>query len=372
MDLQGFWADNEESLGKPFSTDKPRAAVVVAVDDHWLLGEMRVESTVRYYRDAGYRAEVNRACNRRTLARLGRAFFPDDVFPSPPRRIEEVFGSELVLTEGSTPWLESRVESIADLKAILRKVERMGHEELEGFVFPEEFHAAEADWRARGGEPLRLGATIRGPVTVGTSVCGTMNYLHFVLDYPDVMDDFVRLLATRSAEYLKLLRARTGADAHGLRILDDNCCLLSPGLYERFGYPVLRALFDELSPNPSAVGGDIRYQHSDSAMGHLLPFFRDLRMTGLNLGPTIHPKTIRDAVPSAVIYGQVPPETLARGKRDEIRAAVRRDVEAVGGDGGLVLTTAGSVREGTSLDSILLFLEAVDELSTGRRPAPPS
>ncbi len=358
MDLARFWAENEASLARPFSTDKPRVPVVVSVDDHWLIQEMRLPSTVRYYQDVAYREEAHRACNRRTLAALGRAFFPEEVFPAPPRRIEEVFGSEIVLTEGGTPWLQPRVETIDDLKATLRRVERL---DLRSFVFHEAYCAAEEEWRAAGRAPLALGTSIRGPVTVGTSVCGTMTYLEFVLDYPDVMDEFVRLLAARSVEYLRLLRERTGAPPRGLSILDDNCCLLSPRLYERFGYPVLRTLFDTFSPTPGAVGGDERYQHSDSAMGHLLPFFRELRMTGLNLGPTVDPRAIREAVPTAVIHGQVPPATLAEGTREEIRAAVKRDVEAVGGDGGLVLATAGSVRAGTSLASILTFMEAAEE-----------
>ena len=359
MDVIRFWVENDECLAKPFSTSKPRAPVIISVDDHWLIEEMKLPSTVRYYSNVSYREAVHRECNARTLGALGRTFFPGRVFPRPPRRIEEVFGSEIVLTEGGTPWLESRVETIDDLKAILRRVEAL---DLASFVFDDEYLAAEASWRAGDGGPLRLGGSIRGPVTVGTSVCGTMNYLSIVLDHPDVMDEFVSLLTAKSIDYLTLLRERTGAEARGLKFLDDNCCLLSPRLYERFGYPVLRDLFDRFSPEPNAVGGDERYQHSDSEMSHLLPFFGELRMTGLNLGPTVDPTRIRAAVPTAVIHGQVPPETLANGDRAEIRAAVARAVAAVGGDGGLILTTAGSVRAGTSLDSIVLFMEAAEEI----------
>ena len=359
VDLARFWTENDECLAKPFSTAKPRAPIIVSVDDHWLIEEMKLPSTVRYYEDVPYRESIHQDCNARTVATLGRAFFPERVFPRPPRRIEEVFGSEIVLTEGGTPWLESRVETIADLKAILRRVESL---DLTSFVLDDAYLAAESEWLASGGQPLRLGGSIRGPVTVGTSVCGTMNYLSFVLDHPDVMDDFVALLAAKSIEYLTLQRGRTGGEARGLKFLDDNCCLLSPRLYERFGYPILRDLFDRFSPRPGAVGGDERYQHSDSETTHLLPFFRDLRMTGLNLGPTVDPTRIRQTVPTAVIHGQVPPETLADGSRAELRAAVAHDFAAVGGDGGLVLTTAGSVRAGTSLESIRWFMEAAAEL----------
>jgi uroporphyrinogen decarboxylase len=358
LDLERFWAESDHSLGLPFSTAKPRVPIIISVDDHWLLEEMRVDSTVRFYRDPEFRQEQHRACNQRTLAVLGRAFFPDDVFPSPPKRIEEVFGSVQVLTEGGTPWLEPGVAEPQNLVAVLDRVVKM---DLAEFVLTEQCLQAESDWRAEGRTIPVAGTSIRGPITVGTSVCGTMNYLQWIIECPELMSDFVSLLAARSVEYLRLLRSHTGADPTGLKTLDDNCCLVSPKHYERFGLPMLQAMFDEFSPNPGAMHGDERYQHSDSDMAHLLPFFRELRMTALNLGPTVHPLTIRQAVPTAMVHGQVPPATLATATRDEIRAAVRRDVEAVGGDGGLVLTTAGSVRAGTSLQQILTFIEAADE-----------
>ena len=358
VDLQQFWTESDLSLAQPFSINKPRVPVIVSVDDHWLLEAMHVESTVRFYSDADYRARVQRQCNRDTEVALGRAFFPEEVFAHPPKRIEEVFGATQVLTEGGTPWLEPGITTIEELVALLRHVE---HLDLAESVFPDEYEAEADCWRDAGRPVPVLGTSIRGPATVGTSVCGTMNYLHWALDYPEIMRDFASLLAVRAGDYLRLVRARTGAPATGLKILDDNCCLLSPHLYERLGYPVLRALFDEFSPRPAAAGGDERYQHSDSAMAHLLPFFRELRMTALNLGPTIHPLTIRLGVPTAVVHGQVPPATLADGTRDEIRAAVQRDIEAIGADGGMVLTTAGSVRAGTTIEHILWFLAAADE-----------
>ena len=46
---------------------------------------------------------------------------------------------------------------------------------------------------------------------------------------------------------------------------------------------------------------------------------------------------------------------------EEIIEAVRRDFDAVGADGGLVLTTAGSVAAGTSLENLRIYMWAVDK-----------
>jgi uroporphyrinogen decarboxylase len=49
-------------------------------------------------------------------------------------------------------------------------------------------------------------------------------------------------------------------------------------MYEQFAMPIHRAVFGRYSPAAS----DMRYQHSDSSMGHLLPLLSQLNLTGTN------------------------------------------------------------------------------------------
>ena len=65
LDLAHFWEENAASAQKPFRTDKPRCPVALSLDDHWLLDEMKLPSTMPYYCDAEYAAGVNRRCNDR-------------------------------------------------------------------------------------------------------------------------------------------------------------------------------------------------------------------------------------------------------------------------------------------------------------------
>ena len=61
----------------PFSTDKPRVPLTLMLDAHFILGVMALPSTVRYFEDLAYRLEVNRACNERLEATLGKRFYPE-------------------------------------------------------------------------------------------------------------------------------------------------------------------------------------------------------------------------------------------------------------------------------------------------------
>jgi len=351
LDLERFWAENAASLGRDFSTDKPRAPILLSVDDHWLLDEMQVPSTIRYYRDIDYRLELNRRCNDRCQQEIGIRPFPEAIPWPPPKRIEEVFGSRQELTEGATPWLEPSVRTVEDLVRIMDQVEHM---DLADFVFQDgvpNFPDVPAD---EGRLERRVSS--RGPATIGTSVCGTERYLYFLLDCPAQMERFHELLAQKLVEYAHVLADAMEVAPRGYSFLDDNCALLSPGLYERFCAPVLQHVFAALAPEPD----DWRYQHSDSAMEHLLPILSRFNFKAVNFGPTVRVEDIRRHMPRTCIHGQVAPMTLRNAPFEAIIAEVRRDFDAVGADGGLVITTAGSVPAGTTFERLRCLMWAVD------------
>ena len=64
-------------------------------------------------------------------------------------------------------------------------------------------------------------------------------------------------------------------------------------------------------------------------------------------------------MPGAVHHRQIPPFTLRDGTPEEIIESVRRDINSIGGDGGLVAAPAGVVPIGTSLENIRIFMWAV-------------
>ncbi len=349
LDLEHFWIENEQSLGKPFRTDKPRAPMALPVDDHWLLEELSVPSTVRFYRDLEYLLACHREANRRCWEHIGIRPFPETLPTKSIRRIEEVFGATIEVVEGGTPWLVPGIETPEALADLLDELETVSDEGLRRRM------EIDGPSSSGGGETQ---AWSRGPATIATSVLGTMEALYLVVDEPELMDRFFRVLAKVVVRYHRLSAKASGKTVRGVGILDDNCALFSPELYERFCLPVWRTIADELAPNPD----DMRYQHSDSAMEHLLPLLAELNLSGCNFGPTVPVQAIRAAMPRTEIQGQVAPFTLRNGTAQDVEAEVRRDWEAVGADGGLLITTAGSIAAGTSLPAIRAWMECVDRI----------
>jgi uroporphyrinogen decarboxylase len=132
---------------------------------------------------------------------------------------------------------------------------------------------------------------------------------------------------------------------------------MTPEMYHAFGYPILKSIFERVSPNP----GDNRYQHSDSAMGHLIPQLADFNLTGCNFGPTVTVDEIRRQMPNTRIDGQLAPFTFMRNNEDDIIAEVKRDCDAIKALGarGLNLATAGSINNGSLLTSMRVVMAAI-------------
>jgi uroporphyrinogen decarboxylase len=116
LDVDQFWAENAQC--QAFSPDKPRCPVSFSPDDHWLFEFLQVPSTVRYYSDKTYRDELHRQANEITRASVGMTFFDEDTWCFQPKRIEQLFGCELSIKEGGTPWLLPATDDPQEFEAL--------------------------------------------------------------------------------------------------------------------------------------------------------------------------------------------------------------------------------------------------------------
>jgi len=359
LDTDRFWFDDAASQNRPFSTDKPQVPMQLRMTEECIWAELGLEPDPRYEFDEAFRLDLNRRYNEKARAIVGRAQLSEEPRTSPElrlppvRTVTELFGARVIWRDGIR-WDIPTISSPEELERRLDEVEKI---ELDEFVFPPGWRDAYRRHLSALGWAPKLGGDVRGPVTAAMSVVGVENCILWLYDAPSLMERFRDLLAEKIVEIDRLLRQATGASMRGFGVRDDNCALLNPELYARFGLPMLQRIFAEFSPDPA----DRRYQHSDSEMSHLLPILAEAGLNGANFGPTVDPREIRRHLPRCVIYGQLPPFTFSRGTPEEIFAAVRRDIEWVGADGGLVLTTAGSVNAGSRLEGLRAVMAAIQK-----------
>jgi len=339
LDIEAFWQEN--ALCGEFTVNKPRCSLSFSPDDHWIFEFEDVPSTLRYYHDKAYRDALHKKVNEVTLEYVGRTFFGEDTWEHTPKRIENLFQCEFAYEERGTPWLRPPTDDPREFAEILDEAERI---DLRTWAFPRAY-LDEWERRQAEGKPLpMLGGGSRGPATVMTSVIDPGNLFLWIYDYPALIARFRDILAVKMVELNQVLRAFSGNDQPGWYILDDNCALFSPTLYREYCYPVLERVLETLAP-----GDARRYQHSDSAMGHLIDQQYELGIRHVNYGPAVDVGLIRAKMPEAYIDGHVPPFMLRNGTANEIRQRVIDDFGKAGASGGLNVTTAGSLAAGTGV-----------------------
>ena len=244
------------------------------------------------------------------------------------------------------------------MDALLDRVEARLQGGLRELLLPENWEQEKSRLMAEGIKPP-LYRSQRGPVTFAASIYGPENLLFLILENPDLAIRLRDLILKTMLEIGRVSDEEAGYSTetapHGFSFADDNSMLLNPDMYELFGYPVLKGVFDRYSPDPD----DRRYQHSDSAMGHLLPILGRLDFTGVNFGPTVMADEIRKNMPRAVIRGVLAPFTFMRNDSAEIVHQFRRDFEMTKETKGLMFATAGSINNGSSLASLRLIMSTI-------------
>ena len=276
------------------------------------------------------------------------------------RRIGEVFEGVYEWPSNTGEWLHSRIESPSDLEAVLDRVDRL---DLESFMLPENWESEKKKLFERTRRKPELLRHVRGPVTLASSLFGAENLIYLFYDAPELFKRFSDTILSVLLIITRIMDREAGYTEEnrppGFSFADDDCSLLSPEMYEVFGLPVLKGVFDVYSPNAA----DTRYQHSDSGMGHLLPLLGQMNLTGCNFGPTVLVDEIRRSMRRTRIDGCLSPFTFMNNDEPGIRKEVIRDCEMIKDSGtrGLNITTAGSVNNGSSLASMKLIMETIQE-----------
>ncbi|NUP99614.1 MAG: hypothetical protein HUU35_07150 [Armatimonadetes bacterium] len=362
VDTERFWADDRASQGKPFSTDKPQVPLGIHLPATCIWDELglpmpewaETEVTNPYLVEKSLRQRYN----EKALTVIGKKIFPEDDPPPADSHFPAVKGitdifEAPVSYAGGTGWVMPACETPQELEKLLDRVERR---DLREVLLPPNWEAECRRIEEQYGKKPRLGGHVRGPVTAAMSIYGVESLIYLLLDAPDLAARFRDLLADRIIAMTHLFYEVSGTpERRGFGFADDNSALLNYDMYAFFGQPILQRVFEAFAPGPN----DSRYQHSDSAMGHLMPLLNEVGLNGANFGPEIPVEEIRAALPRCVIHGQLRPWTFARGTDEEVAAEVRRDIRGAGAGGGLIIATAGSINSGSRLSGLRAIMSVI-------------
>lgn len=364
LDIEQFWTDDEIAhKDNCFYKDSPQAALAIRMSDECVFAELGEPGKAWLPMERERRMSLNRRYNDKAEQivgkRLLKEYYPmeDEIFPE-IKKIGEVFEGRYLANEYSI-WLEGSVKTTSELNKLLDRVEKKN---IRDFILPGNWHTEKKRIFEKYGTKPNQFRSVRGPVTLATSIFGVENLIFLILDEPELASRFSSIIADVIIDIVKVMDEETGFTAktspHGFRFYDDDCNLLTPEMYALFGYPVLKRVFEYSDQSP-LYDRNKRYQHSDSAMSHLLPQLADFNLTGCNFGPTVTVSEIRKNMPNTRIDGQLAPFTFMRNNEEDIIAEVKRDCEEAKMTGGLNVMTAGSINNGSLLTSMRTVMAAI-------------
>jgi uroporphyrinogen decarboxylase len=366
VDLGQFWKDQEAGVWNAFGKDIAQVPLYAICTDECVYDELGVPVDFwRFYHvDEDWALDLKRRYNDRAEQVVGRRLLNEN--RADPRMrwpevkgLHDIFEARNTWEGGPTGswWLKQSAHTPQELAALLDRVERR-IENLKDFLLP-------GNWDEEKRRLTGLGLTVplyrgqRGPCTFATSVYGAENLLLLFYDDPALFIRFSDVLRRAIMARARALDEEAGeavaSTRRGWFWCDDNCCLFNTEMYEAFAMPIHRDVFGRYAPDP----GDSRYQHSDSAMGHLLPLLSQLNLTRVNFGPTLTVREIREHCPHTVIDGQLAPFTFSRNEEANMVAEFLRDFEQAKERRGLRFGTAGSVNNGSRLTGMRLLMAAI-------------
>lgn len=364
LDIEKFWQDDAKAHeGNCFSPQASQVALGIRMSDECVFAELDEPGDPWGHTPLKRRIELNRRYNDKAERIVGRRllredFLPEDAAFPPVKRIGEVFGGTYHFGQQTGEWLSSPIDTPAKLEKQLDQIDRL---DLADFMLPTNWQQEKKRmFESYGRKPESI-RHIRGPVTLAMSIYGTENMIFLYYDAPELYRRFSQTIEKVILQMSQVMDDEAGhppaSRPCGFSFADDDCCLLTPEMYEAFALPILQKVFSVYSPEPQHE----RYQHSDSAMSHLLPLLAKTHLTGCNFGPTVLVDEIRRHMPKTRIDGCLAPFTFMGNDPEAITREVRRDCEMIKASGtrGLNETTAGSINNGSLLTSMRTVMAAI-------------
>lgn len=367
VDCDQFWADQEKASREPFGSDIPQVPFGAICNWECVFEELGIEQDwSRFlYEDRQWAYDLSLRYNDLAEKIVGKRVLPERQ-PGPKgmaypevKELRDIFEAENVWEGGKSGswWLKQSARSPQALSALLDRVEKR-LENLRDFLLPEDWEEGKKAW-LDDGRKVRTYRGQRGPCTFATSIYGSENMMFLFYDDPGLFKRFSDVLGRAILGRAQLLDEEAGLTPETRpgrwSWADDNCCLFTPDMYEAFAMPIHRLIMGTFAPNPE----DSRFQHSDSAMGHLLPLLAELDLTGTNFGPTLTVSEIREHCPNAIINGQMAPFTYSRNEEANMVAEFLRDFDQAKEKRGLCFATAGSINNGSRLSGMRLLMAAI-------------
>jgi uroporphyrinogen-III decarboxylase len=250
--------------------------------------------------------------------------FPEDEFPFAEPVIRETTGF------GKLPKPDAAVDGLAPF--MLKRLKR----------FQPEIEAA--------GHRIRF-AVARGPLNIAGFLMGNTEFLMAMKMNPDETHALLDTITAFLEEWAQL-QAHAFPSIDGIMFLDDVVGFCGEADFVEFAKPYLTRIFN-------AVDASVRLFHNDSPGMVCAPHLEACGVNVFNFAYEHPMAEMRKAAGEKItLLGNIPPrDVMAQGTPDQVRAALRAQLDAMPDTRRVILSCGGGMPPGVPNENIRAFLE---------------
>jgi uroporphyrinogen decarboxylase len=201
------------------------------------------------------------------------------------------------------------------------------------------------------GHEIRF-AVARGPLNIAGFLMGNTEFLMAMKMQPNEVHGLLKIISEYLVDWLQL-QATTFPTIDGVFLLDDVVGFCGEDDFEAFAEPYLKQVFQSLDVK-------VRFFHNDAPGLVCAPHLSEIGVNVFNFAFD-HPMAEMQALTKGevTLLGNIPPrDVLAQGTPDDVREAVRQQVDSLDDTSRVVLSCGGGMPPSVPTENIEAFLEA--------------
>ncbi len=192
----------------------------------------------------------------------------------------------------------------------------------------------------------------RGPLNIATFLMGVSEFMMACLMDPERIHKLLRVITDFLFEWHEIQR-KTFPAIDGILVLDDIVGFIGTEEFKEFGLPYLKQIYD--------VPVSVKFFHNDAECEASVAFYPEIGINLYNPGIQTTVNKIKELTQNKMaVVGSIPPrDVLANGTVQEVKQAVKQQMEELERNDRFILSCAGGMPPGVSTENIQALKDVV-------------
>ena len=201
------------------------------------------------------------------------------------------------------------------------------------------------------GHKIRF-AVARGPLNIASYLMGSTEFLTTMMMEPEKAEALMKKITIYLKDWLSL-QMETFTSIDGIFMLDDIIGFMGADLFEIFGLPYFKELYDQ--------NVTVKFLHNDAPSKESARFLPEIGVNLFNMGFDITLNELKRLTQDKVaMLGNIPPrDVLASGTPDQVAKATVDLINSLQDKSRVIMSCGGGMPPGVSTGNINAFLQAV-------------